>query len=419
MMISACIRTPLAGLLITAGCLSAAIADDWPQFLGANRNGTSAEKGLISAWPKSGPKILWQTPLGVGMSSIAVVGDHAFTMFQDDNSQCVVALNVADGTVAWTTPIAPAYSNAMGHGPRATPTISGAHVLAYSGEGVLACLNKADGKLSWKVDVPTELGGKTSEYGMSCSPLIVGETVVVQSGTRRAAVASFNITNGQLVWKAGQGTAGYSSPVLMTLNNAPTVVAFIGASVLGIDPAAGKTVWSYDYVTDYDCNTATPIQLSNDTVLISAGENHGSTILKISGGTASVQKVTPVWKSTGKDSQLRAEWQTPVIHDGHLYALDNIGSAGPITNLVCIRLADMTTMWQKTRFGKSNLTLADGKLFMTSMNGELIIVEASPGAFNQLSRSEPIVETTRQAPAISNGRLYVRDDKQVVCVGVD
>lgn len=393
------------------------MGDDWSQFLGPNRNGVSSETGLISKWPESGPKLLWKAPLGVGMSSIAVVGDHAFTMFQDDASQYVIALNVADGTVLWKTPIAPAYSNAMGHGPRATPTVFRDRVFVFSGEGVLACLKKADGKLSWKVDVPLELDGKPSEYGMSCSPLVVGETVIVQSGTQQAAVAAFRVSDGQLAWKAGHGTAGYSSPVFMMLNDAPTVVAFVGAGVLGIDPATGSVRWSFDYATDYDCNTASPVQLSASTFLISAGENHGSTILGVSGDASAGQTVTPVWESLAKDSQLRAEWQTPVIYDGHLYALDNIGSAGPITNLVCIRLSDMKTMWQQNRFGKSNLTLADGKLFIANMKGEAIIVRATPSAFVELGKAA-LIETTRQAPVVSNGRLFLRDDQVIVCVDI-
>ncbi len=402
--------------ILNLGSLS--IGGDWPQFLGPDRNGVSNEESLISEWPTSGPDVLWKAPLGVGMSSIAVAGEQAFTMFQDDDHQYVTALNVADGIELWKTAIAPAYSNAMGHGPRATPTVTGDLVLAYSGEGVLACLSRTNGKLNWSVNVPKSFSGQPSEYGMSCSPLVFGETVVVQSGTRSAAVAAFSLTDGKLRWKTGQGTAGYSSPVMMTLIESPTIVAFVGAAVMGLDPATGQVRWNYEYVTDYDCNTATPVQLSNDTLLISSGENHGSTILKITGDASGSQKVSAVWESLGRDSQLRAEWQTPVIHDGHIYALDNIGSAGPITNLVCIRLSDMKTMWQKTRFGKGNLTLADGKLFLTNMNGELILVAASPDGFSELSRSAAVIETTRQAPLISNGRLFVRDDVRVVCIRV-
>ena len=109
--------------------------------------------------------------------------------------------------------------------------------------------------------------------------------------------------------------------------------------------------------------------------------------------------------------------QTPVVLDGHLYGLDNSGSAGPITNLVCIRLSDRKTVWQKPRFGKSNLILADGRLWITTMKGELVLVEASPDSFRELGRSV-VLETTRQAPALSAGRLYVRDDQHVICLDV-
>jgi outer membrane protein assembly factor BamB len=125
----------------------------------------------------------------------------------------------------------------------------------------------------------------------------------------------------------------------------------------------------------------------------------------------------PVWSSLGKDSQLRAEWQTPVVHNGHLYGLDNSGSAGPITNLVCIRLSDRKTVWQKPRFGKSNLILADGRLWITTMKGELVLVEASDREYRELGRAV-VLETTRQAPSLADGRLYVRDDQHVICLDV-
>ena len=165
--------------------------------------------------------------------------------------------------------------------------------------------------------------------------------------------------------------------------------------------------------------TATPRHLCDwmiSIILISAGENHGSVILAVTADKDGA-RAKEVWSSLGKDSQLRAEWQTPVMHDGHLYGLDNQGSAGPITSLVCLRLKDHKTVWQKNRFGKSNLILADGKLFLTTMDGEVVIVEASPKEFHELSRAT-IMETTRQAPALADGHLFVRDDKEVLCIDV-
>jgi len=390
--------------------------DDWPQFLGPHRNGVSAETGLVNAWPADGPEVVWRTPLGVSMSGVAVVKGAAFTMFQDKISQYVVCLNAADGKERWRTPVAPVYENAMGHGPRATPTVADGHVFAFTGEGTLVALNVEDGRQLWSVNVPKLLKGKPNEYGVSCSPLITDDRVIVHSGTTAAAVAAFGISDGKLAWQAGSGNAGYSSPVLLSLNGETQIVSLTAAGAIGIESVSGKELWSFPFPTEFDCNTASPVRLNDQHILISAGENHGSVVLAVNSvknGTTAEK----VWSSLGKDSQLRAEWQTPVIHEGHLYGLDNGGSAGPITNLVCLRLTDHTTVWQKNRFGKSNLMLADGKLFLTTMEGEVVIVEASPEEFRELSRAT-IMDTTRQAPALADGHLFVCDDKEVVCINV-
>jgi len=393
-----------------------AVAEDWPQFLGANRNGVSTETGLIAAFPKEGADILWRQPVGVGMSNVAVAGDLVYTLFQDAEQQYIIALNVETGKEKWKVAVAPAYENAMGNGPRATPTVHDETVFGFTGEGVLFAVGAKSGALKWKSNAPKELVCKPSEYGMASSPLVHGTKIIVQVGSHRGAVAAFDQASGRMVWAAGEGRAGYSSPMIATLAGREQIVAFIGEDVLGIDPVKGDVLWSYEYKTDYDCNTATPVALDGSTLLISAGENHGSTILKIT-NAADAFAAEAVWESHGDDSVLRAEWQTPVVFDGHLYALDNKGSAGPITNLVCIRLKDHEQVWSQPRFGKSNLTLADGKLFVSTMRGELVIVNATPEAFEELSRTI-VLETTRQAPVIANGRLYLRDDKEVVCLDV-
>ncbi len=119
------------------------------------------------------------------MSGIAVSGDLAITMWNSDAGQAVSALDLKSGRTVWSTTIAPIYENGMGDGPRATPTISGDRVYAYSGEGVLACLNLADGNIVWKKNVVGELGGKPAEYGMSCSPLVVKDLVVTSAAKLR------------------------------------------------------------------------------------------------------------------------------------------------------------------------------------------------------------------------------------------
>ena len=245
----------------------------------------------------------------------------------------------------------------------------------------------------------------------------MGKTVIVQVGSRKGAVAAFNREDGGLLWTAGSGTAGYSSPVLMNLAGTQQVVALVGAAALGIDPSTGDVLWNYNYVTEYDCNTASPVRLDDDRVLISAGENHGSTILTVK-QTSGRFSARPSWESLGRTSVLRAEWQTPALLDGFLYGMDNIGSAGPITNLVCVRVSDGEQVWSQRRFGKSNLTLADGKLFISTMAGELVLVTAAPDGFAEVSRATILKKATRQAPVIANGQLYLRDDNEVVCLKV-
>jgi len=393
-----------------------AAGGDWPQFLGMNRTGTSTETGLLKAFPQDGPRVVWKTPLGTSMSGIAVAGKQALTLFQDGTRQFAVSLSTENGQILWKTALAPAFENGMGNGPRATPAVAEGRVFVMTGEGLLAGLDATTGKLLWKVDVPQQFGGQAAEYGVACSPLVSGDLVIVQAGSEAAGIVALQSASGKLVWKSRSGRSGYASPVLLTLAGVSQVVAFDAAGAGGLDPRTGAELWQFPFPTEYDCNTACPVQVGEREVLISAGENHGAVILQLapSGDTFEAK---PVWSSLGKDSQLRAEWQTPVVHNGHLYGLDNSGSAGPITNLVCIRLSDRKTVWQKPRFGKSNLILADGRLWITTMKGELVLVEASDREYRELGRAV-VLETTRQAPSLADGPLYVRDDQHVICLDV-
>jgi outer membrane protein assembly factor BamB len=409
-------RLLMFGVLCCLVCPTETQAADWPQFLGIDRTGISSESGLLSAWPEAGPRVLWRKSLGTGMSGLAVMQGTAYTLFQDQESQYLVALSVADGNEIWKCPVSAAFENSMGNGPRSTPTVSGDRVIAYSADGVLVLVTRDTGKVSWSVDVLKLTKAEAPDYGISCSPLVVGENVIVHAGGDQAAVVAFDVATGEKRWAVGRSAAGYSSPMLMQLAGRKQVVAFCGSVLLGIDPESGKQLWEYPFETDFQCNTANPVQVDSETILISSGENHGTAVIKIQADGASM-RAEEVWTSFGRESQLRAEWQTPVIVDGYLYGLDNVGAAGPVTNLVCIRMSDHRTMWKQPRFGKSNLIAADGKLFLTTVSGELVIVKATPDEFRELSRVQ-VMQGSRQAPCLSDQRLFLRDHEEVICVHV-
>jgi outer membrane protein assembly factor BamB len=407
----------LASLASIAAAQPSAVSKqaDWPQFLGPNRNGISAETGLIDKWPADGPKELWRSAGGVGMSGISINRGRAITLVQHDGQQWLVALDAQSGKPAWQTPLAPQYKNQQGDGPRATPTIAGDAVLAFTGDGVLAAASFEDGKLRWSHNVVSDLRGKVADYGMASSPLIVGDLVIVTAGAPGACVVAYSLKSGERAWAAGNDATGYSSPALLEAGGRRQVVVFTGSSVLGLVPETGAVLWRYPYETDYDCNIAMPVSVHGN-VFVSSGENHGSVLLALK---PDGDKLTPeeIWQSQGPQSVLRCEWQTPVLLEGKLYGLDNSGSAGPITNLTCIDAATGKRLWQQPRFGKANLIAADGKLFFSTMAGELVLARASPKGFEELGRKQ-ILGPTRQAPALAGGLLYLRDDKEIVCLDV-
>jgi outer membrane protein assembly factor BamB len=394
-----------------------ASADDWPQFLGPNRNGISSEKGLIETWPKDGLKELWRVKGGVGMSAMVVADGQAITLVQTESRQRVIALDAKTGRTRWVSDIAPAYGNGQGDGPRATPVIHEKNVFAYTGDGILACVDVASGAVSWQRDTLKALKLKEPDYGIASSPIVIGDNVIVMTGGNPGSLAAFSATSGRLVWsEGGRDTAGYSSPVLLNLSGADQLVAFTGSSVLAVNPQNGKRLWRYEFVTDYDCNIATPVAFGKQQLLISSGENHGSVMLKVTGSDDSFE-VEEVWTSLGRNSVLRSAWQTGIVDGPYLYGFDNVGAAGPVMHYTCIDLRDGSRQWAKQRFGKGNHISADGKLFISTMKGELVVVAKDPKEYRELGRME-VVGTTRQAPTIADGRLYLRDSEDSVCLDV-
>jgi len=417
-----------AGLILfIATCISqgepkktpsaAAVPVDWPQFLGPDRNGISRETGLLTAWPKAGPPEVWRVAGGVGMSGLAISGGRLLTMVQKEDRQWVLCLDPKTGKTKWETDVAPAYKNAMGDGPRATPAVAGDSHYIFTGEGILAALKNDDGQIVWQKDVVSEFGGKPTDYGMACSPLVVGNLVVVTAGAPDATVVALDRKTGDVAWTAGKDLPpGYSSPAVMKVAGREQIVVFHGAGGLGLDPATGAELWSHPYVTDFNCNIAAPVAVDGG-VFLSAGENHGSVLLSLKPHGEKKFDVTEVWSSQGPKSVLRNEWQTSILLDGFLYGFDNVGGAGPITHFTCIDAKTGKQQWQQTRFGKGNFIAADGKLFLSTLQGELVVLNPNPKKFEELGR-KTIVGKTRQAPALLGGLLYLRDDREIVCLDV-
>lgn len=408
------------GLILGGVCsMSSALAEEWSGYLGPRQDGTSSETALIESWGETGPKEKWRVAGGIGMSGIAIAEGKVVTLCQDETRQFAIALDLQTGQTLWKAELQAAYENQMGNGPRATPAIHQGQVFVYTGDGVLVALDLKSGEEQWRHAVVSELGATEADYGMASSPLVVGDRVIVTAGAADALLVAYETQTGNVAWTSGGDRAGYSSPVLRRLGAGADaneqVVAFSATAVSGFDPTSGDKLWTYDFETPYDCNIAAPVAIDGD-LIISSGENHGSVRLKLS-RESGTWMASEAWSSTGTRSSLRSEWQTPLQSHGYLYGFDNVGSAGPTTHFTCIDASTGERVWREERFGKGNAILADGKIFATTMEGDLVLIEASSEQYRELGRAR-VHGGTRQAPALSDGVLIVRDDAEIIAFEV-
>lgn len=391
-------------LAVLGACTSPRLlASDWYRYRGPDLNGISSETGWSASWPASGPKQLWKSQVGIGFSGITVAAGHAFTMGNRDNQDSVYCFDAASGKLAWQHSY-PCKLDAKYYdgGPSATPTFDDGKVYTLSKEGEVYCLNAADGKVVWSVKLAKDLNAKAPTWGFSSSPLVQGNMVLLNVGTRGTALDK---SNGSVIWTTGEEAAGYSSFVPFPQGDARALVAFTAQSVAAIDPASGKQLWSYPWKTSYDVNAADPI-VSGNRVFISSGYNHGAALIEIADG-----KPKLVWEN----KHMRNQHNNCVLIGQALYGFDGDNNS----ELKCLDFQSGKVNWAEKGLGKGALSAADGKLIVLSEKGELVIAAADPAAFKPLARWQVLGGKCWTMPILSNGRIYCRNAAgDVVCVDV-
>jgi outer membrane protein assembly factor BamB len=398
--------TSLGGLLLAASALAA----DWPQWLGPERNGSSPERGLLTTWPAGGPRVLWKVAGGDGYSAVAVAGGRAITLVQRDGAELALALDAGSGKELWTARIGPAYKNAYGNGPRSTPAIEGNRVFVTSVTGPVVCLEADTGKDVWRRDLLKEFGAKNLPWGLAASPVIEGDLLLVIPGGKGAGVAALAKLDGKVVWKTGDDKAAYASPMPVTAQGQRQVIFFTAPGLLAVTADTGRELWRVPWVTEFDVNICTPLPVG-DTLFVSSGENVGCALFRLKGQ----EKPEVVWESKGKKSVMKNYWANAVAHEGHLYGL--AGEFDKQIDLRCLELATGKVLWSKANFGKGAITLADGHLFMTTKPGDLVLVRATPKAYQELARVKLLGEN-RTVPTIADKRLYLRDRENILCLDI-
>ncbi|HKH49088.1 MAG TPA: PQQ-binding-like beta-propeller repeat protein [Thermoanaerobaculia bacterium] len=392
-----------AGLALAAGA-DPSTGTDWPQFRGPQQNGVSLEKGLLRSWPESGPKILWKKPIGSGFSTVTVVGDALYTMAVEGESEMAYRLRASDGEVVWRMPLGPVFPEIFGNGPRSTPLVEKDVVYVLSATGRLHALKMKDGSRLWEMDLVKELGSPTPQRGFATSPLVDGDLLLLEAGgTEGRAVVALDKTTGKIRWSALNGEPGYATPVAVTIDGVRQYVFVRGeGDIVSLRPD-GKVHWQHPWRAGA---IASPLFLPPNRIFASATDDAGAVLVEI-GQAEGKATVREVWNNR----LMKNHFSSSVLYEGHIYGFDN-------ASLKCIVAETGEQKWVQRGYGKGSLIAADGLLYILSDQGQLILAEATPEGFREKGKAQVLEGRTWTAPVLSHGRLYLRNDKEMIVVDV-
>jgi len=422
----AMIRFVKTWLLFVAGIASPTHALDWPSYRGLHSDGVSTEKIALN-WPASGPKQLWKVPTPLGFSSFTVGEGKAFTLVQRELDgaprEVCLALDAATGKELWATDVSPARAdgsgddgtpdNSGGDGPHSTPTISNGKVFVYTPLLVLHCLDASTGKKLWSRDVLKEHSGRNISWNNASSPVVDGDLVFVAGGGAGQSLLGINKTTGQVVWKAHDEKLTHATPVVANILGMPQVIFFLQSGLVAVHPRTGASLWRFPF--RYNVSTASSPVVSGDIVYCSAGYGVGGAACKLTKVDGKFI-ATQMWRVTG-DGEVANHWSTPVAKDGYLYGMFSFKRYG-VGPLKCVDLTTGQVKWEQPDFGAGQVIMVDEHVLALTDDGQLVLVEANPTAYKEISRTKAVDGKCWSMPTVSNGRIYARSTREGVCLDV-
>ncbi|MEO2018014.1 MAG: PQQ-binding-like beta-propeller repeat protein [Fuerstiella sp.] len=412
--------------------LSTETPDDFPMFLGGNRNGTRATDFQFDGNQFSSATQLWKQSIGSGWSGFAARNGYAVTMEQRGDQECITCYSIETGELQWLYQHTARHHDIMnlGHvGPRTTPTIFDGRVYAIGAVGNCVCLNGADGSVVWQADLNKILGielasgtdknGLTFQYekntalawGRSGSPLIVGDLVIVPGGGPAGNVSTllaFDRLTGEIRWRGGREMIAYGSPVLATVAGRPQILLTAESKVIGFDPETGEPLWSFSRPGESNggANTSQVSVVSETQVLTSNGYPDGGGQLIALQNAAGKLSATSIWQNT---RVLKTKLTSPVLLNGHSYSL----SSG---FLECVRLADGARIWKRRgRFGHGQVLLVNDQILVHSEGGILYLVRATPNGYEELGQLSTISGICWNTLCLYGNRILIRSEIEAAC----
>ena len=400
--------TMLFGTWFLVGATLTAEADnhstsEWAQWRGPNRDGISSETGFLKNWPQEGPKVLWHIPFGDGYSGISIAQGKVYTMAAEGNDEYVICLDASRGEEVWRFRSGAKFTESRGDGPRSMPTVHGDSVFALGAEGKLYALDAGDGTKLWAHNFVEEFDSKIPTWGFSSSPLIEGNLVLVEAGGKDGkSIVAFDKKSGDVVWTVHTDEVGYSSPIAINFGGVRQIIFLTSKTLLSVAPEDGQIYWKYAWPEGI--NIATPIFIPDDKIFISASYDKGAVLLKMIADEGGIG-IEEVWKSR----VMKNHFNSSVLQGDYLYGFDN-------AILTCIEANTGEEQWQQRGFGKGSLLLADGYLIILGEGGKLALVEANPNEYKEKARFQLFDDKCWTVPTLAGGKLYLRTQKEMVCL---
>jgi hypothetical protein len=413
-------------------------AQDWPQFLGPDRNSISPQKGLLRSWPEKGPEVLWSVEVGRGFGGPVVKNGLVYLLDRDDEvGDMMRCLSLQTGEERWRF----AYESpgeVPYPGSRSIPIVDDRHVYSVGPNGDLYCVDINTHQMVWKKNVWSDFGGaKVPMWGVAQNPLIYGDLLITAARAPHQAgggfvaykVVAYNKTTGNLVWETSSlGNETYSSPTVVKVHGEDHVVFItsqtnqftnrgapeIKGNVAGMDPRTGKILWQY---SDWGCIISVPcaVDAGNNRLLITGGYDQGTTMIQINKKADGTFETTEIFKTLEFEDQTKP----PLLHNGYFYGMFRTNRRNE--GLICMNM-EGKVMWKTVRnpaFDRGSLILADGLFLATDGMKALYLIEPDPTAFKPVSKVELLEGSLNWAPlALADGKLLIRDQGKMFCLKV-
>ena len=422
-------------------------ADDWPQWLGPQRDAVWREDGTLKEFPSGGIPVRWRTVIGAGYSGPAVANGRVYVTdrllapgAQNPTNQMqrgavhgverVLCLNETDGRIVWQHEYECPYSVSYPAGPRTTPVVAGGKVYTLGTEGNLLCLDAVTGKVVWERNFKQDYHVSTPIWGFAANPLLDGNKLICLIGGTNNVVVAFDKETGREIWHAlSAKEPGYSSPIIIEAGGQRQLIVWSPEELAALNPDTGAVYWSEPFPVRNGLTVATP-RRSENRLLITAFYN-GALMLQLNNDRPAV---AALWRGQRDDENntdgLHGIMCTPFIEAGYIYGVCSYGQ------LRCLKadtgeriwetLAATTVDGKPTRWGNAFLVKNGDRFFLNNETGDLIIAKLDPQGYHEISRTHLLEPTNTAAgrkvvwshPAYADRCIFARNDREIICVSL-